>query len=69
MEIYQKRDVWYIKEKGKDLRTFSSKEEAEIAAGINCEDCECDPCECLTEEVDGGEEEEESGEEEAGTDE
>ena len=69
MEIFEKRGVWYIKEKGKSLKTFSSREEAEIAAGTDCEDCECDPCECVTEEVDGGEAEEESSEEETSTDE
>jgi len=61
MEIFEKRGVWYIKEKGKSLKTFSSKEEAEIAAGIDCEDA--------TEEVDGSEAEEESSEKETSTDE
>lgn len=68
MEIYQKREFWYLKEEGKDIKTFSSKEEAEAAAGINCEDCECDPCECDEETLDGGEEEEEGHEEETSTD-
>ena len=60
MEIYQKRDVWYIKEKGKDLRTFSSKQEAEIAAGW------VPPVEEI---LDGSKEEEESSEEKTSTDE
>lgn len=59
MEIFEKRGVWYIKEKGKELKTFSSREKAEIAAGIGCEDA--------TEAVDGSEEEEESSEEKTST--
>jgi hypothetical protein len=69
MRIYQKRGVWYLSEVGKDIKSFSSEQEARIAAGSKCEDCECDPCKCATEELDGSEEEEESCEEEAGTDE
>ena len=33
MKVYQKRGVWYLIEEGKDVRLFSSKEEAETAAG------------------------------------
>jgi hypothetical protein len=69
MRIYEKRGVWYLSEVGKDIKSFSSEQEARIAAGTKCEDCECDPCECATEELDGSEEEEESREEEASTDE
>ena len=29
MQIYQKRNTWYLIEEGKDVRLFSSKEEAE----------------------------------------
>ena len=46
MRIYQKRGVWYLSEVGKDIKSFSSEQEAMIAAGTKCEDCECDPCEC-----------------------
>ena len=46
MRIYQKRGVWYLSEVGKDIKSFSSEQEARIAAGTKCEDCECDPCEC-----------------------
>ena len=50
IEIYQKRAIWYVKEEGKDLKTFSSEEAAKASLGwtnvCECEDCECDPCEC-----------------------
>ena len=46
MRIYQKRGVWYLSEVGKDIKSFSSEQEARIAAGTKCEDCECEPCEC-----------------------
>ena len=57
MKVYQKRGVWYLIEEGKDVRFFSSEEEAKAAAGTKCEDCKCDPCECATEEEEGDEEE------------
>ena len=53
IEIYQKRAIWYVKEEGKDLKTFSSEEDAKAFLGYKepeeeyCEyeDCDCDPCE------------------------
>jgi len=60
MRIHQKREVWYLSEPYKDIRAFSSEEEAKIAAGW------LPPVEEI---LDGSEEEEESREEEAGTDE
>tara|TARA_Y100000389_G_C16998394_1_gene288312 strand:- start:51 stop:233 length:183 start_codon:yes stop_codon:yes gene_type:complete len=60
MEIYQKREVWYLLEQGKNVRSFSSEEQARLAAGW------IPPVE---EVLDGSEEEEESSEEEASTDE
>jgi len=67
MEIFEKRGRWCFRDSKGTLFKFATKEEAEIAIGIECEDCECDPCECATEELDGSEEEEESREEEAST--
>jgi len=60
MQIYQKRNTWYLIEEGKDVRLFSSKEKAEAAASW------VPPVE---ESLDGSKEEEESSEEEASTDE
>ena len=33
MRIHQKREVWYLSEPYKDIRAFSSEEEAKKAAG------------------------------------
>ena len=60
MQIYQKRDTWYLLEQGKDVRSFSSKEEAEAAASWVAP---------VEESLDGSTEEEEGSEEEASTDE
>jgi hypothetical protein len=55
IEIYQKRGTWYLKEEGKDIKTFSSEQDAKESLGYKepieeecceCEDCDCDPCEC-----------------------
>lgn len=60
MEVYEKRGVWYLLEQGKNVRSFSSEEEARLAAGW------IPPVE---EVLDGNEKEEESSQEEASTDE
>ena len=59
MKVYQKRGVWYLIEEGKDVRLFSSEEEAKAAYGW------VSPVE---ESLDGSTKEEESSEEEASTD-
>ena len=60
MKVYQKRGVWYLIEEGKDVRLFSSEEEAKAAYGW------VSPVE---ESLDGSTKEEEGSEEEASTDE
>jgi|TARA_B110000285_G_scaffold101516_1_gene115508 hypothetical protein len=48
--IYQKRNSWYLKEEGKDIQAFDTKEEAlaSLKEGTcECTECKCDPCECV----------------------
>ena len=59
MKVYQKRGVWYLIEEGKNVRFFSSEEEAKAAAGW------VPPVE---ESLDGSTKEEEGSEEETSTD-
>jgi len=79
MQIFEKRGKWcfleIIEDQGiRKLHKFGTKEEARVALGVSCIDCDCDPCECTPykdareELVDGSEKKEENSKEEASTD-